>query len=101
MIQTCAGVAKLVDAPDSKSGGGDTVSVRVRPSVPIYRSYFQSTCKPSSHPFKLINYNCVALIRIRINKQAQIMMANTYNFDKVTSLFVACVLKLKLPKRFL
>lgn len=30
-----AGVAELVDAPDSKSGDGDIVSVRLRPSVPL------------------------------------------------------------------
>ncbi len=33
-----AGVAELVDAPDSKSGDGDIVSVRLRPSVPIEQS---------------------------------------------------------------
>ena len=31
----CAGVAELVDAPDSKSGDGNIVWVRLPPSVPI------------------------------------------------------------------
>ena len=31
-----AGVAELVDAPDSKSGDGDIVWVRVPPSVDIF-----------------------------------------------------------------
>ena len=33
IIRLNAGVAELVDAPDSKSGDGDIVSVRFRPSV--------------------------------------------------------------------
>ena len=35
----CAGVAELVDAPDSKSGSFTGVSVRFRPSVPNGCSY--------------------------------------------------------------
>ena len=36
IMSACAGVAELVDAPDSKSGDGDIVSVRFRPSVPMH-----------------------------------------------------------------
>ena len=36
IIRCNAGVAELVDAPDSKSGDSDIVWVRVPPSVPIF-----------------------------------------------------------------
>jgi hypothetical protein len=36
MIIFNAGVAELVDAPDSKFGDGNIVSVRARPSVKSY-----------------------------------------------------------------
>ena len=37
-----AGVAELVDAPDSKSGEGDLVSVRFRSSV--FKEHFDAKC---------------------------------------------------------
>jgi hypothetical protein len=39
-----AEVAKLVDAPDSKSGGGNTVPVRFRPSVPEEKQRLSGFC---------------------------------------------------------
>jgi hypothetical protein len=46
-----AEVAELVDAPDSKSGGGDTMGVRAPPSVPT--SFHFEICMHETLVFKL------------------------------------------------
>jgi hypothetical protein len=51
-------VAELVDAPDSKSGDGNIVLVRVRPGAPsfllIYRGFFRLPRRVLSQGFELL-----------------------------------------------
>ena len=60
MKRLCAGVAELVDAPDSKSGDGDIVSVRLRPSVPL--RIFKTVLNGSQQ--HIYHYNVASIERI-------------------------------------
>jgi hypothetical protein len=41
---TVAGVVELADAPDSKSGGGNSVWVRLPPPAPIKSKTYEISC---------------------------------------------------------